>query len=901
MGRRGAAAAARTRVSETWRRRLWLWTAERASPQHLRAAVRGDLLEEWHALRHSRGAGAADRWLRHESLRSAPTLFGMRMRRTHYGTHQPVRRESRMGTLVRDLRHAGRMLGRTPGTTAMVALTLGAGIAACTVVLSMVDGLVLNPFPFPEPHGLVGIGSAYPRLDRELGYFENMSPPEFADVRDSSRTLEHVVAWDMGQRAISVDGVNENLLTAFWWGDAFTTLGMPPALGRGFTDEETVNGEAVAIISWRVFRERFGADSSLVGGTVRVNGTPYTLVGVMPPRALIYGTDMWMPMSGSPQVYERGGRQFQVLARLKPGATLESANTELEMIARRTETAYAQQHPEYDGWSMHARTWNDINVQGLRTMAFVLLGAVMAVLLLVCTNVASLLVGRAAGRSRELAVRAALGAGRGALVRQLLTESLVLALAGGVLGIALGWAGVRVLADVISSLATEVPGEIAVNLRVLTVSVLVTVLAGVLFGLAPALHTWRTDLRGALSEGANSLTLTRRRLRIQRTLVAVEVALSVVLLTGGGLLIHSFLKLHAVDPGFRTENVLTMRLTLARNRYETDQMEPFFRQLSERVSALPGVRTAAIANQFPPMVGFRFPFQVENVPAPGDALPIVVGSIVSPGYFETLGIPLVRGRVFAANDRAGTPLVAVINQAAAASLFTDADPVGRRLRVGGEGEWLEIVGVVADTRNAGLDAAPEPEIFVNTQQGLFGWNQLFLLVSTDSDPYAILPSIRREVAAMDAEQPIYMIRTVAETFAQRHAPRRIATTTLSLFGVFALLLATLGIYGVSAYAVSQRKREIGLRMALGASPGSVLSLVTRQSLIPVAIGAVAGLAGALIVGNVLRDMLFGVGSIDAVTLLGVMLLLAAIATLASWLPARRGTQLDPVVALRALQ
>lgn len=805
-----------------------------------------------------------------------------------------------MLTLLQDIRHAGRVLRRAPGMAAMVVLTLGTGIAACTVVLSMVDGMVLNPFPFPQPDELVGVGSAHPRLERELGFRENMSPAEYVDVRDNARTLEHVVAWDMGQRAISVDGVSENLLTGFWWGDAFATLGMPPALGRGFTAEEVVSGEQVAIISWRVFRDRFGADSSLVGRTVRVNGDAYMLVGVMPPRALIYGTDMWLPMGGTPEQFSRDGRQFQLLARLVPGATLADANAELETLARRVESAHGREFPEYAGWSMHARTWNDINVQSLRITAFVLLGAVVFVLLLICTNVASLLVGRATGRSRELALRAALGAGRGRLVRQLLTESLVLALAGGLLGIGLGWVGVQGLMDVISSLAFEVPGDVVLNVRVLAAAVGVSLIAGVLFGMAPALYAGRTDLRGTLSASGNALTLTRSRLRVQRTLVAIEVALSLVLLTGGGLLIHSFVKLGAVDPGFRTENVLTMRLTLARERYGSEQIESFFHELSERVSTLPGVRSAAVANQFPPGVFSRGPFEIEGSPSPdADDMPTVVISIVSPGYFETMGIPLVRGRTLQAGDRENTPGVVVISRAAADRWFPEGDALGRRLRIDDEGDWLQVVGVVGDTRNVGVDAQPEPEIFVSTQQLLGPWNQLFLLVSTMADANAMLPAVRAEVAAMDPEQPVYMVRTVAEAFAQEQTQRRVATTTLTFFGAFALLLAALGIYAVSAYSVSQRTREIGLRMALGASRGSVLSLVVRQSLLPVVIGAAAGLVGALLVGSVLRDMLFEVDTVDIATLVGVMLLFGAIATFASWLPARRGTLLDPVAALRA--
>ena len=879
--------------------RLLGWSCPAAD----RAAMLGDLAEEYAThLAPSLGRRRARRWYWAQALRSLPPNARRRLAERARRPIAPHPGDGIVRTLWQDLRYARRTLARNAAFTALAVLTLALGIGATTIVYSIVDGVVLNPFPYPEPKRLVGIGIALPKLDQELNFFEALSPAEFQDVATGSRTLERVVAWDLGNRQLAAGDMPERVFTAFWWGDALRTLEMRPHLGRGFLPEETATGARVAVVSHRLWLRLFAGDSSVIGRAVSVNGEPYTLVGVMPPRTLVLGTDLWMPMAAQPDDFPRGGRQFQILARLAPGATLAQANEELAVIARRVERDHGAAHEEYAGWRLEAQTWNDVNVRSVRPAALVLAGAVGFVLLLVVVNVASLLLARAAGRQREIAVRAALGAGRARLVRLMLTESLLLAAAGGALGAALAWAGTRTLAGMLASIALPVPGEVTINARVLLAAAGVSLLAGVLVGLVPALHAVRRDLQGALKrEGAGGRGSPRR---LQHLFVGVEVAFAVVLLTGGGLLVHSFVQLQRVDPGFDTRNLLTMRLTLPRERYDGPAMGAFFQTLTERVGALPGVRTAAAGTQFPPTTFGRIRVAVEGERARDEgALPTPFVTLASDGYFAALGLPVLRGRVPDARDTEATPRVVAINEAAARRLFPGRDPIGRRLRVGGgdgeEGLLAEVVGIVGSARNAGLERAPEPELFGSMRQHPGADNQIFLLVRTTVPPRSLLPAVRAQVRALDADQPIYAVQTVDEAFATAVLPRRLATVMLTLFGAFALALAAGGVFGVVSYAVSERTREIGVRMALGAGAGEVRRLMVRRALAPAAIGAGVGLLLALALGGVMRGLLFGVGRADPLTLVGATALLGGVVALAGWIPARRATRLDPVRALRA--
>ena len=866
-----------------------------------RDAVLGDLAEEYGERASETGRVRARLWYWLQVLGSIPPLLGRRI--AVAGRYRRSRGEGKaMSGIVQDFRYSLRAIRRNPSFAAIVILTLGLGIGANTVVFSAVDGIVLNPFPYPEPERLVGVGVAFPKQGQDLGFWEVLSPAEYLDIRNESRTLERVVAWDMGHRQVTFGDATENLFSAFWWGDAFPTLGVRPSVGRGFTAEEIERGERVAILSYRVWETRLGADPQIVGRTILINGEPYALVGVMPPRTLIYGTDLWIPMPARPEQFSRGRRQFEVLARIAPNASLQSVNAELEGLARRVESAYAGEFPEYEGWRLVARTWNDINVALLKPAALILLGAVGFVLLLVCANVAGLLLARSSARQRELAVRRALGAGRARIVRQLLTESVVLGLVGGLVGVGLGYLGVRGLEGVLSSLTIPIPGDIALNGRVLAFTALVAFVAGLAFGIVPALQASRSGLQSTLRDEALAVTAGVSRMRLQRVFVGLEVALALVLLVGSGLLVKSFLRLQAVDPGFETESMLTMRLTLAQERYEREKIEPFFQALRRRIEAIPGVRSVASVSQFPPQLFAARRIWIEGREfGEAETLPRTYWTIASPSYFGTMGIPLVRGRVLSDADRSGSPFVAVINEAVADRFFPGEDPIGQRFKFDGpetDGPTFEIVGIVGSTRNLGLDEPAQPEVFVSSLQADGLWNQLFMLVRTEVEPRSVLPEVRSQVRALDPQQPLYAIRTVEEAFANSEVTRRASTRVITVLGVFALILAAVGIYGVVSYSVTQRTREIGVRMALGAEAPRVRRLMLRQALLPVAMGAAVGLGAALGLGRLMSRLLYEVSANDVPTLAVTTAVLAAIALLASWIPAVRASRVDVVKALR---
>ncbi|GMV04020.1 MAG: hypothetical protein AMXMBFR53_03010 [Gemmatimonadota bacterium] len=865
-----------------------------------REAQLGDAHEEFEE-RAARSVAEARRWYWRQALGSVAPNVGHRARRRTTRTRTP-KGDGTMTSLVRNLRFALRAARKNAAFSAVVVATLALGIGANTTVFSAVYGLILNPFPFPEPDRIVGVGTAYPRLGRDLGFFENLSPAEWLDVRDNTRTLEDVVAWDMGNRQIAGDGPPQNVFTGFWWGDALRTLEMRPHLGRGFTDEELFRGDQVALLSHRIWRDRFGADSTLVGSTLLINGNPHTLIGILPEGVVLYGMDLWTIMPVGPQVYPRNRRQMQVIARIRDGVSLQEVNTEMEGIARRVQMAHAGEFEEYEGWSIRAVRWNEVASQTFRTGAFVLLGAVAFVLLLVCANTANLLLARAQGRRREMAVRTAMGAGRGTLLGQLLTESLVLAGLGGAVGIGLAFVGNEGLRALMATLALPIAGSVEINGPVLAFTAAVAVGAGVLFGLVPAFQGSRGDIAGILQAEGKGATAGASRQRMQRVFVGVEVALAFVLLAGGGLLVNSFVRLNRVDPGFDHENLLSMRLTLPREEYQGDAVPAFFRELAERMEGVPGVRSAAAGTQFPPIGFAQSELWFEGgAPSEDATLPRALTTVVTRGYFETLGIPLRAGRTFGAADAADTPPVAVINEAAARRYYPDGNAVGKRLKLGGpdsEAPWFEIVGVVGATQNRGLDRAAEPEIFGLHDQLGGNQNQLFLLLRTDVEPASVLPDVRAAVAEMDADQPIYAIQTVEEAFASSISTRRAVTLFLTVFGVFALVLAAVGIYAVVSFTVSERTQEIGLRVALGADGGRVRRLVVGQALLPVAIGAAVGVGLSIPLGAGLQRLLFQISGRDPLTLGSVAALLVGVAAVASLVPAWRASRLDPVEALR---
>ena len=801
-----------------------------------------------------------------------------------------------------DLRYSFRSIRKNWGFSLLVILTLALGIGANSLVYSIVDSVILNPFPFPEPDRLVGLGSQWPRLSRDLGFFETLSPQEYLDVKNQSQTLEHVVMWDMGWRSVSM-GVDrpEVLLTSFWFDNVFPTLGMNPAHGRGFTQAELERGDRVAILSHRQWQTRLAADPSAVGRTISIDGQPYTLIGIMPQKGQLLAMDLWIPIGVSAERFRRNQRQMQILARIKPSYTLDEVNTELALISGRVEQEYGAEFKEYAGWSMVALTWTDVNVRLAKPAALALIGAVAFVLLIVCANVGSLLLSRTASRRKEIAIRSALGAGRSRILRQLMTESVVLASAGGLLGVGLTYiAAVTFIASITSRIPFIVI-DISINARVMLFTTGVAVAAGLVFGLIPALHAVRAGVQDTLkAEGASS-TGSIGRQRLQRIFVGAEFAVALALLAQAGLLTNSFMRMQNVDPGFDTGNTLTMRLTLPRNRYPNGEaINNFFQELVERVGGLPAVSEVGAGSQYPPVTFARRSFAIEGeVYQNEDELPNAYFTLVTDGYHEALGIPLMRGRTFAPQDMPNTPLVAVINEAAAHRYFPNRDPIGRRFKTAGaDRPWVEVVGIVRSVHNRGVEVPPQPEFFANIRQMPGASNQLFLVVRTVDDPRALLGPVQAVVTALDPNQSVYAVQTVDEVFAAAAMPRRLGTMALAAFAAFALALAAAGIYAVVGYGVSERRKEIGIRIALGASAKAVRYLVVRQALLPVVIGGAIGIGIAVAAGRAISSLLFEVTGTDPLTLGSVTLLLAGFAVAAAYLPARRASQLAPTVALR---
>ena len=806
-----------------------------------------------------------------------------------------------MDTILQDVWYALRQFGRRPGFAAVAVLSLAMAIGANSLIYGLVEGLVLRPFPYPDPDRLVAVGVGFPRMSGDTNYVEVLSPAEYADIRAVS-SFASAAAFDLGNRNISGGDVPERVFTALLLDDLFPVIGMPPQLGRGFTRDELVPGGApVAIISNRLWHTRFGGDPAIVGRSVRIGGQSTTVVGVMPPGLLLIGTDLWMPWGGNRTAMPRNVRQFTVVGRLRPGASLAAANAELAVLAARTDAANRSAFREYEGWSLTATPWAAALLEDMRPAAFLLLGAVALVLLIACANLANLFLARSTTRQRELAVRLALGANRWRIARHLLTETTLLALAGAALGLGIATLGMRGASALLPAQLQMLDLHASINARVLIWNLLLAVGTGLLVGVIPAVHATRTDPHESLKIDGRA-GAGRGGGRLRNALVILEVAVSVVLLLGAGLLLRTFINIQRVEPGFEARGVLTMRLTLPRERYPGESGNAFFDALIERLSALPQVRSVAAASQFPPMAVFDTQFAVERPTGASEAgMPTAVVTVATPGYFDALRVPVRSGRTFATTDSLTAPRVAIVNQSFVDRYLGAESVIGRRIALGSpdrRGPWTEIVGVVADHYNAGATRPKRPEIYTPVRQQT-DWNQLFVLVSSDGDAAAMLPAVRAAVRGLDPEQPIYNVRTLETAVAEASFQQRIAAVLLAVFAGVALLLAAVGIFGVLSYSVSARTQEIGVRIAVGAEPSDVRWLVLRQVLVLTGTGLAIGAVVLAFTARLLEGLLFGVQPADPLTIALVAAVFGTVALAAAWVPARRATRVDPIRALRA--
>jgi putative ABC transport system permease protein len=811
-----------------------------------------------------------------------------------------VRAGAMLETILQDLRYGLRVLAKNPGFTFVAVLTLALGIGANTAIFSVVNAVLLRPLPYEGSHELVQLWGTLPQLDTAP-----VSPANFLDWRERNRSFVRIAAYT-GQN-FNLSGVQEpeRIRAARVSADLVELLGARPALGRAFLAEEDQHGShRVVILSHALWQRRFGGNPGIVGQTLTLNDESYVVVGVMPPDFAFprAATEMWTPIAFSPA--ERAMRDtnyLSVIARLKPGVTLEQARSEMGVLARGLSEQYPDTNTEV---GVKVISYKEQVVGNARPVLLSLLGTVGFVLLIACANVASLLLGRAAARRKEITMRAALGASRRRIVQQLLTESVLLALAGGVLGLLLARWGLDLLAALQPANIPRL-AELSIDRRVLLFASALSLLTGVAFGLAPALQASKLDLNDALKEGGKGAGEASGRQRLRSILIVSEIALSLVLLIGAGLMIKSFWRLMQVDPGFNPVNALTAVVSLPVAKYaETERQVAFFQQAVERVGSLPGVEAAGVTTDIPLFGGSSTGFDVEGrPPSPPGQRPMVEYRSVSPGYFRAMGIPLLRGRAFTEQDRADAPGVVIINETLARLYFPGEDPLGKRLGFSTPTDWRDIVGVARDTRNYGLDEEVKPEAYMPYTQSAPGYlsgsvSAMVLVVRTASDPQGAFAAVKREVQALDSSQPVYNVKTMEQYLAESVAQRRFNMLLLAIFAGVSLLLAAVGIYGVMSFTTRQRTHEIGIRLALGATPRHVLGLVIRQGMWLALIGIGLGLLAAFALTRVMQGLLFGVSATDPFTYASISLLLGGVALLACYVPARRATKVDPLMALR---
>jgi len=809
--------------------------------------------------------------------------------------NEDMRRAQWLAELRDDLRYAVRGLRSNPGFTAVAVLTLAMGIGASTTIFSVANAVLLRPFPYNEPDRIVRLYETNPTTETF-----SISAPNYLDWKQRVRGLSQLAAFTGQNVSLLGDGDPEEIGLMAATPSLFPLLGVRPLLGRVFGEDEAKPGAAarVVVLSNAVWQTRFGADPQVVGRTLNVSGTSYEVIGVMPPEFVFPGNPaLWEPLAPSMTVSygetPRGDRRLAVLGRLAPNVTLARARDEMRSVAR----DLARQYPETNReWGANVTSLEDWLIgDELRTRVQVLLVAVGLLLLMGCVNVANLLLARATARQREMSVRAALGAGRGRIVRQLLTESLVLAAIGAALGVALTIVAVPILRDVGE---TAIPrlDELAVDWRVVAFGIVASVVTGILFGIAPALQASRADLYDVLRSGGRVAAAGRLR----SILIVTSVAMALVLLVGAGLVGRSFERLMRVDYGFRAEGVFTASVTLPVERYrQRAKLAAFYAEAARRLATAPGIRAVGFTNIAPFSGGstaIRFTV-VGSQPARVDEYLSANWRLVTPGYFAAIGVALKKGRLIAESDGEQAPRVVVITETMARRIWPGVDPVGQEIKLGGNtGPTWTVVGIVGDIRDQLLQQEPEPMMYLSFQQ--VAWQTMWLIVRGTGDPLALAPVVRREIHAIDPLMPVANEQPLARLVSQIAAQPRFTTLIFGLFASAAFVLAVVGVYGIVAYGVTQRTREFGVRLALGATPSRIVRGVVRHGLALAGFGVAIGLWAAYALSRFMRGILYGVTPTDAVTYLAVAALLVGCAAAASILPARWAARLDPVRALR---
>ncbi|HEX8142216.1 MAG TPA: ABC transporter permease [Pyrinomonadaceae bacterium] len=810
-------------------------------------------------------------------------------------------RSNMLGDIWQDLRYGLRTMLKNPGFTGVAVLALALGIGANSAIFSVVNSILLRPLPFKDPDRLVMVWHSYPKLD----LIAPVSPPGFTDYGARTDVFENAAVASGGSANLTGAGEPERIQARAVTASFFPTLGVTPALGRTFLQEEDQpSHEHVVVLSHGLWQRRFGADPAIVGQTIMLDGEGYNVVGVMPESFRMFGQDdLWAPLALTAEQLSpkrRGSEFLLMIARLKPGVSLEQAQAVMDTVAGQIRQNNPQNYPNDGSWGVKVKSVYEETVGDIRPALLVLLGAVGFVLLIACANVANLLLARASVRRKEIAIRTALGAGRRRLIRQLLTESVLLSLVGGGLGMVLAVWGVDVLVKLNQNNIPRAQ-EVGIDGRVLAFTCGLSLLTGILFGLAPALQASKTELTEALKEGGRTSGGSHRA-RVRNLLVISEIALALVLLIGAGLMVKSFSRLSHVNPGFEPQNLLTMQVALPSTKYsEPKRRADFYRQALEKIKTLPGVQSAGAVSHLPlsGSVGSGF-FSIEGrAESPGEQLPHTDLRASTPDYLQTMGIPLLKGRYFNERDTEASPNVAIVDETLARRYWPNEDPIGKRIsfnRRENADVWREVVGVVGAVRHKALDADYRGQLYFPHPQN--PWGGMYLVVRTMNEPASMAAMVRDAIQSVDKDQPVYRVMTMETLLAESVAQRRFSMLLLTLFAVVAVLLAIVGLYGVMSYGVSQRTHEIGIRMALGAQAGDVLRMVVGQGLLLALIGVGAGLLASLALTRVMSSLLFGVSARDPFMFVSIPLILAAVALLACYIPARRATKVDPMIALR---